>query len=190
MINILSFVKSIFKSKDTEDINLSIDEKYPFLKDIPTYNSFGMMTIEDLIGAKVTNVLQDFTFNKIGGWLDFSASFIEINNKYFIRIPYSGAEKTEIYEIPKSAKKIDEDILNSLVNQKISNIYFEFYENEPDSSQNAYIELDNKYVITETGMAPHGTGGANFFLYTPEEFKELISDPVSDIRSFKSILYA
>jgi hypothetical protein len=65
-------------------------------------------------------------------------------------------------------------------------VHFEYYEDEPDINYNAYIEFDNNYVLTETGMAPHGTGGANLFYYSPEDFRARKIDPDYDIRSIKT----
>lgn len=46
------------------------------------------------------------------------------------------------------------------------------------------IKLSNGYVIHENRMAPNGTGGANLFLYTHEQFDEMLNDKENNLITF------
>ena len=156
-----------------------------YLNDIPSLEVFDTIELPQLIGKTVTNIKQDFGFNKIDGWLDYSKSFYEIDGSFLISFSYSGSWTASITKPSKKAKKIRNEFSKMIVGQQIANIYFEFFENKPDYGEPIYIELSNGLVLWESIMATHGTGGANLNMYTSEIFMERVNDPEVDIRSIK-----
>lgn len=185
MKNILNTISGFFRRKSKKEKKFS--GKLAYLNDIPTINVTGSIDLLELIGKTITNVRQDFAFNKIGGWMDYSSSFFTIDNRFDIHFLYSGTWTASIVNTPANAKQPPKEFIDKIVGHKIAAIYFDFYENEPDSGQPNYIELDNSFVLSESNIAPHGTGAADLIIYTPEEFKEMIDDPERDIRSIQLI---
>ncbi len=106
--------------------------------------------------------------------LDYILTFILLENSGTINFPFSGAKDFGTVTLDKRAKPISEKGHSLIVGQRIKELYYESdEENKPRDDWFAYIELDNGYVIHENRMAPNGTGAANLFLYSQEQFIKL-----------------
>ena len=174
------------------------------------------MQTEEIIGKTVTNIYSLVTM-EVGG-LDRAECFIELDNKYFIDIPYAHSDDIWLKELNKDAVSLFADLRDYpiyLVNKdnktvaeiaenyqrqrrNIFNILrkylfgqdivikdyqaykVEYRENklkqikdrkivdfiwyDEDNDKGLFL-LDNGYLVTETTVAPQGTGlaGLNYF---------------------------
>ncbi len=176
----------------------------------------GQMQTEEIIGKTVTNIYSLVTAEV--GCLDTVECFIELDNTYFIDIPFGNSDNIwlkelnkdaislfadlsdyPVYHLNKDKKKVDEiadnyqrqrqNILNRLrkflfgqdiVIKDYQPYDVEYKENKlkhikdrkvvdfiwyADDSDKGFFLLDNGYLISETTVAPHGTGlaGLNYF---------------------------
>ncbi|MFT4017781.1 MAG: hypothetical protein QM668_12525 [Agriterribacter sp.] len=138
--------------------------------------------IRQLIGARIIDVKIFSESRGENDWLDYILTFITLENCGTINFPFSGATDFGTVVLDDRAEPISERGYNLIVGQKIKELYYESdEENQPRNDWFAYIELDNGYVIHENRMAPNGTGAANLFLYTQEQFIELKNEEVNNL---------
>lgn len=138
--------------------------------------------IRQLIGARIIDVKIFSESRGENDWLDYILTFITLENCGTINFPFSGATDFGTVVLDDRAEPISERGYNLIVGQKIKELYYESdEENQPRNDWFAYIELDNGYVIHENRMAPKGTGAANLFLYTQEQFIELKNEEVNNL---------
>ncbi|MBN8789954.1 MAG: hypothetical protein J0I84_22965 [Terrimonas sp.] len=138
--------------------------------------------IRQLIGARIIDVKIFSESRGENDWLDYILTFITLENCGTINFPFSGATDFGTVVLDDRAEPISERGYNLIVRQKIKELYYESdEENQPRNDWFAYIELDNGYVIHENRMAPNGTGAANLFLYTQEQFIELKNEEVNNL---------
>lgn len=110
-------------------------------------------------------------------WLDYVLTFIKLEKNGIINFPFSGAIDFGNVELDQRAQPISQDGYDLVIGQTIEELYYESdEENQPMQDWFAFIELSNGYVLHENRMAPHGTGAADLFFYTPEQFFEMRND--------------
>jgi hypothetical protein len=180
---------SIFKRKKehSEKASTEFSGELSYLNDIPKLEVIGSVDLFETIGIKILDIRNEFYFNKIGGWMDYSQTFITLDNGLIICLPVTGSSHISVVKQSSEAKRIDEKFASKIIGEKIQDIFYEFFENEPDSSQPSYLVLGNGYALSEESIGMHGTGSANLILYTKEEFTQIIHDPEADRRSIFKI---
>jgi hypothetical protein len=143
------------------------------------------MQLEEIIGKTVTNIYA-LVKMEVGG-LDTCECFVELDNKTIIDIPFGFSDNIWVKKLDSNALNLFADLsdyqayeveyrenkLKNLKDRKI--IDFLWY---ADDSEKGLILLDNGYIITETTIAPHGTGlaGLNFY----ENINDLILSKGND----------
>jgi hypothetical protein len=150
-------------------------------------------SILKLIGDKIVDVKMFSESQGEDDWLDYVLTFLILEKNGVINFPFSGATDFGNVELDLRANPISDKGQILVIGQTIEELYYECDgEDRPRNDWFAYIELSNGYVIHENRMAPNGTGGANLFLYTKEQFAEKLSDedvnliPVTKMISPKS----
>lgn len=126
------------------------------------------MKLKDLIGKKIVDVLVRHEPEPHG--LDKADSFIVLDNGVTIGIPFGTDDQDAWIAEPdqlavslfKSSKwwQTKDKNTSDLKNRKIVDVI-----SYPESTDKAFILLDNNKLITEITVAPHGTGHAGFWTY-------------------------
>ena len=134
------------------------------------------MTISELIGLTITEIRFDYTYQNEYDMQEFFA-YLKLSNGLIIEIPqYSDLELNESEELNKSfanAKKPTKDCKKRIENQKITDVHFCFYEQEPDEESKAYLELENGIYISEENRGPMGLTTVDLEILTKSQFDEL-----------------
>jgi len=156
-----------------------------------------MLTVE-LIGKKITNIYEYAEFEQYG--LDKGEAFIELDNSIIIRLPFahddeinkiSGIKELspKAWNIFKEAEEKPKKGLALMLAKIFPKLYTKktFVPNPiepyilhreivdivwcPDDVDYAFLLLDSGYLVSEMGVAPHGTGLTGvFILRNLEEF--------------------
>lgn len=122
------------------------------------------MRTEEIIGKKITNIYSLVTM-ELGG-LDTGECFLELDHQFIIDIPFGFDGDICLKALNKNAISLfngyRKNKLNNLKDRTITDIIWYAEEMEMDK---VLLLLDNGCVITETTIAPHGTGfaGLNYF---------------------------
>jgi hypothetical protein len=145
----------------------------------------GFMNVAEIIGKTITDIR--FKWESHEGDLDNFESCITLNSKYTIEFPLSGAKQVVIVKFKGIAKRLSKDIQKLLIGSMIINIIEPYHKNEPDFSEKPFLQLSNNMFITETNIAPHGTGAARMYIYDIHEFKNLLIDAKANDFDFKTI---
>ena len=146
-------------------------------------------SISEILGDKIIDIKMFYESQGENGWLDTVLTYIVLEKNGVINFPFSGALDFDNVTIDTRAEKISERALPNIIGQTINDLYYEHDEDgEPAEDWFAFIELSNCFVIHENRMAPHGTGAANLFLYTKEQFEEKLESEEYNLRSLKQIL--
>lgn len=164
--------------------NQEFTGEFSYLNDIPKLDIIGTINLSDIIGSTITDIKQEFSFNKIDNWMDYSRTFITLNDDLVITLPVAGSSSTSIVRTSSKSKKIGKQYATRIISQQINDFYFYYFENNPDSSQPSYLLLSNGFAISEDSIGIHGTGNADLHLYSKEEFEQILDDKEADIRSF------
>ena len=180
------FSRGIKKSNKPE--NSEFTEELSYLNDIPKLDIIGTINLSDILGKTIIDIEQEFSSNKIDNWMDYSMTFITLNDNLIITFPVAGNSYTSIVKKSKKSKRIDKKFTENIIGQKINDFYCYFFENIPDSSQPSYLVLSNGYVISGESIGIHGTGMADLFLYSKEEFEQIVNDKETDFRSFQNLI--
>ena len=145
--------------------------------------------IIQLIGDKIIDIKMFSESQGENDWVDYILTFITLEKNGVINFPFSGAIDFGNVILDERAKSISETGQAMIIGQTIKELYYEFdEENTPRNDWFAYIELDNGYVIHENRMAPYGTGGANLFLYTQEQFLKIKNDEENNLLPLSKII--
>src|SRR5688500_7594107 len=145
--------------------------------------------ILQLIGDKIIDIKMFSESQGENDWLDYVLTFITLEKNGVINFPFSGAINFGNVEIDQRAKPISDKGNALVVGQTIKELYYESdEENQPRNDWFAYIELNNGYVIHENRMAPNGTGAANLFMYTQEQFLEMRNDGENNLIPLNKIM--
>lgn len=130
-----------------------------------------------LIGDTITDISHYYEPHSINGWLDCSTTYIRLEKNGLVSFPISGDDTFLNVALDTRAEDILPKFRPLIVGHKIVNIHYYFDdEGLPDESHLSFFELDNGYYITESSMAPHGTGQANLFTYSAQEFKDIVKN--------------
>ena len=110
------------------------------------------MLTKELLGKTITNIYSIIEYERYG--LDTGECFIEVDNKIIIDIPFGEDEELWSKELDTSAKSIfsNNDTLDYIKNKKITDLFWY------DGIDKGFILLENGYIISETTIAPNGTG--------------------------------
>lgn len=182
-----NLIRKIFSRKsknNTPSENREFTGEFSYLNDIPNLDIIGTINLSDIIGSTITDIKQEFSFNKIDNWMDYSMTFITLNDDLVITFPVTGSSSTSIVRTSGKSKKIDKQCTPRIIGQQINDFYFYYFESNPDSSQPSYMLLSNGIAISDDPIGIHGTGNAGLHLYSKEEFEQIIDDKEADIRSF------
>ncbi|WP_291122595.1 hypothetical protein [Empedobacter sp. UBA7620] len=109
------------------------------------------MTLTDSIGKIITEIKYCYNPENKYGLQEFE-SFIKIDNDKVIQIPYFPTEEWNESETLKKfelARKVESKLIELILNLKIINYHFKYFENELDEMEKAIIELENGLYITE-----------------------------------------
>ena len=157
---------------------------------------------EQILNQRIVGIWQRFGSIGMGDWLDTADTWLELETGVFIRVPMSGTGHVEAYSLPLDAQKIEpspkkgrllalfEAVLNlvnlaptsgkdmdEIVGATIVGIVSELFEGKPDDETSALILLEDGRGLTETMVAPHGTGSAGLFILSPDQIAERRDDP-------------
>lgn len=181
----LNKLLSIFrlKGKVSEKKPDEFSGELSYLNDIPKLEVIGSVSVFEVIGKTILDIRNEFYLNRIAGWMDYSQTFITLDDDLVICLPVSGNSCISVVKQSKKAKRIEKELASKIIGHKIVDIYYEFYENQPDSSQPSYLLLSNGYAISEESVGIHGTGSASLMLYSKAEFEQIIQDHEADRRS-------
>jgi len=128
-----------------------------------------------LIGDTITDIRHYYEPHSINGWLDCSTTYIALEKNGLVSFPISGDDTFLNVAMDPRAEEILPRFMPLIIGRKIVNIHYYFDEEGlPDESHLSFFELDNGYYVTENTVAPHGTGQANLFTYSTEEFREIV----------------
>jgi hypothetical protein len=145
--------------------------------------------ILQLIGDKIVGIKMFSESQGENDWLDYILTFITLEKNGIINFPFSGAVNFGNVELDERAKPISDNENTFIIGQTIKELYYESdEEGVPRNDWLAYIELDNGYVIHENRMAPYGTGGANLFLYTQDQFENMKKDEENNLLPLTKII--
>lgn len=146
-------------------------------------------SIAAILGDKITDIKMYYEPQGENDWLDTVLTYIFLENNGIINFPFSGDTEFINVAFDTRAKPINEKAIPNIIGQTIIDIYYTYDEaGEPDFEWVALIQLSNGFVINENRMAPHGTGAANLFLYTSEQFKKKFENGENDIRSVRQMV--
>lgn len=114
------------------------------------------MPLREIIGKTVTNVY--CLFGIVNGWLDTCECYVELDNTLYLEIPFGETEDVWCTTIlPPAAKSaFTKPPRNPIQNSIIVNYHW-----TSEDLEKGFLELDNGYFLTETTMAPSGTGAAD-----------------------------
>jgi len=133
------------------------------------------MNISQLIGLTITEIRYTYTYQNEYDMQEFY-SYLKLSNGLIIEIPqFSDVElneNTELNEIFENAKKPNNECKKRIENQKITDIHFCFYEQEPDEESKAYLELENGIYFTEENRGPMGLTTVDIEILNKSEFEE------------------
>lgn len=117
------------------------------------------MELKEIINRKIIDIWVWYKPEPYG--LDEAEVFLQIDNDLLIDIPYSFTEEVWVKQMDKKVESLflDERWKNLKNKVIIDFMHFE------DSLDKGFLLLDNGYIITETTMAPHGTGLAGLNMY-------------------------
>ncbi len=182
-----NFFRKIFSRKrknNSPSDNPEFTGDLSYLNDIPKLDIIGSIDLSDIIGSTITDIKQEFSFNKIDNWMDYSRTFITLNDDLVITFPVTGSPSTSIVRTSKQSKNLHKQYTTRIIGQQINDFYFYYFENYPDSNQPSYMLLSNGFAMSEESIGIHGTGNADLHLYSEEQFQQIIHDKEADIRSF------
>jgi hypothetical protein len=146
-------------------------------------------SIRHLIGDRIIDIKMFSESQGENVWLDYILTFITLESSGTINFPFSGATDFGTVVLDNRAKPISEMGHSLIVGQRIKELYYESdEEDQPSNDWFAYIELENGYVIHENRMAPNGTGGANLFLYTQDQFMKLKNEEDNNLIALTKFL--
>jgi len=155
----------------------------------PSASKFELKNISLILGDKIVDIKMYYEPQGENDWLDSVITYITLERNGVINFPFSGDLHFVSTTLDKRAKSINEEAIPNIIGQTISDLYYNINDNrDPDSESLAFIQLSNNYVLYENRMAPHGTGAANLFLYTHDQFKEEFGDLECNLQSLKEIL--
>jgi hypothetical protein len=142
-----------------------------------------------LLGDKITDIKMFYEATGENGWLDSVLSYICLEKNGVIFFPSSGDDDFENVTLDTRALPINKKAQSLVIGQTIKELYYEFDEDdEPNTDWYAFIELKNGHVIHENRMAPNGTGAANLFLYSQEQFLEKRNSGDYNLKALTTIL--
>lgn len=150
-----------------------------------------VINMASLLGDTITAVTIFHEDHGENGWLDYSISYLTLQKNGIIHFPSPPAGSMEIENVVPDARArdISQKIKPYIIGQPIAELYYKFHEaDDPDWDEVAFIELGNGYVIHERRMAPKGTGAANLFLYSREQFQEKKNSADYQLVALTSIL--
>ena len=156
--------------------------EYEFLNDIPKLEKVKEISLLEVIGKHIIDIRNVYLPNKVNEWMDYSETFITLNDNKVIILPVTGSMTTYVVVTDKKATKIDKKYSINIIDQKIANIYYEYYENIPDSGQASYLLLENGFALSSSSIGISGVGNAGLVLYNKQDFDEMIKDEELDLR--------
>jgi hypothetical protein len=121
----------------------------------------------DVVGSRIARVRSHLHFNAIDGWLDEGRVFFTLESGASFELPASSAEALQTVEVPLAAR--DASQWERLIGQTIVEVLRQLYRGETDSDS-AVLQLGADCFVTETVVAPHGTGAVGLHVYTRGEW--------------------
>ena len=130
------------------------------------------------IGQKITEIKYFYNPENEFGLQEFE-SFIKIEDNSIIQIPYFTTQQWNDAELRKKfddAKSIKSKYVDSILNLKIINYHFTYFEDELDEMEKAIIELENGIYITEKNYGPIGLTNIDLQIMNKAEFLNFIEN--------------
>tara|TARA_B100001173_G_C15621993_1_gene393386 strand:+ start:69 stop:518 length:450 start_codon:yes stop_codon:yes gene_type:complete len=139
------------------------------------------MKLKELIGSKIIEVKYHYSPSNEYQLQEFY-SYLLLNNGLIFSFPtyedesnFDSIESQEYFNNKfKTGSKISNKVKPLIVGQKISNLHFPYFQDEPDDDEKAFIELENGYFISETNYGPQGVSNVDLKIITKEKFNSLI----------------
>ena len=136
------------------------------------------MDREEVVGQKVVGVFQSTKSRAIDKWLDTSSAYLKLENGRVIRFVSSDCTEIVDEKIPLITRIFSRKTRPHIKGQRITEIYRILFEGKPDSAEPIVIGLDGGTYISETGMAPKGTGAVGIDEWTEEGFQKHIAPAI------------
>ncbi len=182
MINYIKLFTHKIQYLFNKDAKKKSSGEYEFLNDIPELKKIKEINLFEVIGKRIIDIRTVYLPKKVNGWMDYAETFITLNDNNVIILPVTGSVTTNVVVTDKQATKIDTKYAINIIDQKITNIYYEYYENIPDSSQPSYLLLENGFALSSTSIGISGAGNAGLLLYNKQVFDVMIMDKELDLR--------
>jgi len=150
------------------------------------------LKLSDLIGQEIKELRFHYVAENEFGLQSFH-SYIKLDSDTKINIP--NFDDDEFFELnPEnidflkkmfdSGSSVNEKLRGYFTGQKISDFYFNYYNNEVEPDKSAYIKLSNNYYLTEHNFGPVGLTNINLEILDEQQFLEKSNYTGVDIRSF------
>lgn len=134
------------------------------------------MKISELIGLTILEIRFDYKYQNEYDMQEFFA-YLKLSNRLIIQIPqYSDMELNECAELNKffaDANNPNKECRESIENQKITDVHFCFYDQEPDEERKAYLELENGIHFSEENFGPMGLTRVDLEILTKSNFEKM-----------------
>lgn len=128
-----------------------------------------------LLGDTLVDIRNYYASESHNGWLDCSSTYMTLARNGVVSFPISGDDVFYNVPVDTKAQTLSDMFRERILGQKIQNIYYYYNEDgEAEDGHLSFIELENGYVMTENIDGMDQTGNINLFLYTREEFRELV----------------
>lgn len=135
-----------------------------------------------LIGDTILDIKNYYEPESINGWLDCSTTYLTLQENGVLSFPISGDDAFYNVTTDPRAQPVSETFRTHVLGQKIARIYYYYNEEgEADDGHLSFIELENGYVITESTGKANPVGPANLFLYTHDEFMDIVKNSPFDV---------
>jgi len=149
---------------DETKLDRILNTKYRSL----AYHSMPLIKKVDLIGAQMVAI--HYTLEITDDGLDTCQFYFTVDQGFTFSMPFVG-EPWETVLIPREAKPYDggvfsptRRIVNQIRKQRIAGVYC-----RPVDPDSVVVFLDNDAQISVNYVAPHGTGGAGLYFYSPDK---------------------
>lgn len=137
-----------------------------------------ILHLSSLIGKEIADLKSHYVPENEYGLQSFH-SFIKLTDGTIIDIPkfdddiYLHLTKENLEYLNsmfESGEKIDEKTRALIVCQKITDLFFCYYNNEVDIDYSAFIKLSNNLYLSEKNFGPIGLTDINFTILNEEQF--------------------